>query len=124
MRGHEALIAMRLRRRKVPRIVFFDFAGGRSERWRTWQFETPDRAYLLLDHGDVPGAMDLRCVVGLTVWINHTDEARVIALRDACMAAGADRVIAHVSDQVGEGEYAKFPLRWCTDTAGFMTWPS
>jgi hypothetical protein len=125
MRGHEALIAMRLKR-QAPAVVFIDFPGQtwRYSAWRDWHFDHPQRANLELEEHDNPEALDLRCIRELTVFISDTGEDRVEALRGACIEAGAGRVVACCLGQEGSGDvYTRYPMLWCTDTRGAMTWP-
>lgn len=88
MKGAEAVRQMR-RAGYAPRMVdistdpvkphLIGCVGG----YATMQAERPNMA-------------DLRCVVGLMVTVDGTNAERVHAMRDACIAAGAKRVIAAV----------------------------
>ena len=101
MRGHERLIEMR-RAGKTPRYVFVNDYPCQTD----W-FETGDHATICTD-GDSVELLDLRCLVGLTVSVSATSEARAKALLEACKRAGAAVVAAchvqadrHQFDQSG-----------------------
>jgi hypothetical protein len=99
MRGHEALIEMRLGG-VAPKAVFFDADGGWPAWWfREWPKYTPEYAHLQLDPNDNLQRLDLRCVVGLLVHVLGSGE-RQKRLRDAVIRAGASRVICVTEDGV------------------------
>jgi hypothetical protein len=97
MRGHEPLIALR-RSGKRPSMVFIDAFEDSSDSWRDWPKNDPAHAQLeVLPDDSIPG-LDLRCVVGLPVMVTGHSKARVDAIRDACIEAGAKRVVAACID--------------------------
>lgn len=103
MRGHEPLIAMR-RAGVTPQSVWFDLDGG--DAWKTWSAGMATRwkrfpdavgnAEILVEAGDSIPRLDLRFVVGLQAWVGGSDERRVRQLHEACVEAGASRVLSTV----------------------------
>jgi hypothetical protein len=71
-----------------------------------------------------PRRVDLRCVIGLTVYVSGPDRETVFALRDRCIAAKAQRVIASVLIPRGSGDWTAYHLDETTDTDGILTWPT
>lgn len=68
---------------------------------------------------------DLRCVVGLEVRVSGDDATAVHAMRDACIKAGASRVIATVFDGREDiPDAQRFAALKVTDTKGILTWPN
>jgi len=120
MRGHEALIAMRLKRR-VPALVWISTDPDRLKAWRDWQHVSPHRAEVQIDEADPLNRLDLRFVIGLTVQVQGQRRERVEALRRACIEFGAQRVITSLSEQVGE-RLVRLELIEITDTEGQLTW--
>ena len=118
MIGADALIARRTHG-APPGIVWLDADAA----------PVPDgedndaHAHLWLGKSN-PRRVDLRCVIGLTVHISGPDRETVFALRDRCIAAKAQRVIASVLTQVSFGEWPAFRLDECTDTLGQIQWPT
>lgn len=119
MRGHEAMVDMR-RRGFVPTAVWVHDLPLEAQR-------TPDRwnwplhgqsACIDLDPTDNPARLDLRFVVGLTVWIQARDAQRLQALTDLAVACGAKRVLGSLV--AGEGDRARCVAH--TDTQGVLTW--
>lgn len=107
MNGHQVLFAMR-RQKAVPRCVWVqdddapltrDMAGDWHE-----QANSHDRqfhAHIRIDAGDIPEALDLRCVVGLQVHLSSVrGEARQRRLFNALIEAGARQVIAVNNQEV------------------------
>lgn len=94
MRGHEALQAMR---RRGIRPVCADISVGMDDlgTWRDWQDWT-QTAHIEIQPEDRIHRLDLRCVLGLCVSIGGTDAARVAAVHDACVDAGARSVMSAV----------------------------
>lgn len=128
MRGAAALVSMRMRG-VAPSMVFLDawcplgWLGAIATAYDTWHIDHPHRAHLMLDRADVPARVDLRCIVGLAVMINEDNAAAARAMRDACVAAGARRVIASACDVVVDGEITRVAHLWTSDTEGHMAWP-
>lgn len=120
MRGHLALIAMRQRGAK-PDLVWLETNPERDPCCDDWLEITPKHAHLQFDPEESPARVDLRCVVGLTVSISGSNLKRVRATRDACIAAGAKRVIASTTRQIGNDEFPAFQVMELTDTDGHLT---
>lgn len=94
MRGHEPILAMRKAGRR-PAIVFLnDFPCDTD--WSEWG----DHATVCVAD-EVPEALDLRFVVGLTVSILGDTIERVKRLAQACKDAGASTVAAGCPVQAG-----------------------
>lgn len=122
MRGHLALIAMRCHG-AVPEVVWIDTDGTIDPCCDDWLDITPQHAHLQLQPSDVPSLVDLRCVTRLFVSISGSDIKRVRSTRDACISAGAKRVIASTTRQIRSGRYPEFELVEVTDTAGHLIHP-
>lgn len=99
MNGHEALRAMRYAKR-APRCVWI--TDGEDIRAKDWDDEVNHadqqrHAVIELNAGDIPEAMDFRCLVGLEVHIaGERGEARATRLHNAVIAANAKRVITSI----------------------------
>lgn len=120
MNGHLPLIAMR-EQGAVPAVVWLETNPEHDPCCDDWLDISPDHAHLQLDQNECPARADLRCVVGLMVSISGSDLKRVRATRDACVAAGAKRVIAATTKRIGRGESQEHEVVEITDTAGFLT---
>lgn len=93
MRGHEPIVAMR-RRRQVPMAVRLHVGGDLHETlWRDWPTYTGTAQVHIPDSDNVE-RLDLRFVVGLLVWVDAYDEARMLAVEEAVKRAGAARVLS------------------------------
>lgn len=92
MRGHEPLVAMRLRGRR-PSLAWFDVGVMPHRDWADWPTWT-DSARIEVPPADVIRRLDLRFVVGMPVAITGMDDDRVRELFDAARKAGAARVLA------------------------------
>lgn len=112
MTGQEKILAMR-RAGNSPRTVWVDdFASA------------PDGLTVSLAPVDVPEQQDWRFLVGLTVLVSGTCEARLSRIAAAC-GAFAKRVIVNVHDTAtARGQYGLpiSPLLKITDTDGVLTW--
>lgn len=95
MRGHESLLKMRMAG-KAPRSVWvslfplqkwvLDWASNR---------ETAADAEIMVEDTDAINRLDLRCLVGLDpVYVNGPEGEQTKRLADACIQAGAKRVLA------------------------------
>lgn len=118
MRGHEALIALRLRGKALPVSIGTDDAGNQlTARWREMGMGT---AFVSIGPTDRVASLDLRFVVGLEVWIDGRDAHRVAEVFEAVRAAGASRVLGATmtTKPNGESEVASM-----LDTKGVLTWP-
>lgn len=93
MRGHEALIALRLSRRR-PRAVFIDVMAATDECWRDWQQLTPQHAHVDVSPDEPIHRLDFRFTVGMNVIVTGDEQSRAQAISDACIEAGALRVVA------------------------------
>ena len=102
MRGHEPIIAMRLRG-TTPKIVFInDFPCQTSHDWhdpgkKYGQVWPPDHATVSTAGDDICG-IDLRFVVGMEVIICSTNEDRAKALFNRAISFGAKYVSAQCVD--------------------------
>ena len=94
MRGHENIIAMRMKGVKPAGMVWLCDYPIRPEAIE-WQYPSDCTNPSVSVHGDAIGGIDLRFVVGLPVDVTGTDSARVKALAGACKRAGASMVIAN-----------------------------
>jgi hypothetical protein len=65
--------------------------------WRDWPQWT-NHAQVLIEDRDSVALLDLRFLVGLMVFVQGNDRARVQAVASACAAAKAARVIAALDD--------------------------
>ena len=91
MRGHLPIIAMR-RRGAAPSTVTLSDTRMDAWCWRDWPEFMP-HAQVQVEPADAPRRLDLRFVVGMTVFVDGYNANRVNALADAAERAGADRVI-------------------------------
>lgn len=120
MRGHEPLIAMRLKHKRPAWVS----VAVCKDSWlaRHWHEEGMSGPHVLIEPSDSIDRMDLRFLVGLHVDIDGdvADEARVKAVFEACLRAGASRVIAGIHRPRGNtGELEMLEL---LDSAGVLTW--
>lgn len=99
MRGHDAIVAMRLKGKR-PAIVFVNDYPCDEHDWAAHG----DHA-TVCTHGDAIELLDLRFLIGCMVSISSTSEARARALFEAARKAGADVVGAcHVNPAKREFE--------------------
>ena len=123
MHGHTPLIAMRLKG-SAPACVFIDTdAPGPLDPARGWEIDNAAHAHIQTAAGERINRLDLRCVVGLRVHVDGTQKSRVHAMRNACIAAGAVRVIATTLERFGGGENIAFRVIETTDTDGVFVFP-
>ncbi len=115
MQGHTRLIEMRLAG-YVPDWVFIETEPNSLRLADDWHEMDNTKAVLQLDAAD--RRPDLRCVAGLPCYVEGSDIHRVHAVRNACIAANAQRVIAAVLRRVGSGEWVAFNTIETTDTDG------
>lgn len=94
MRGHERLIALRLQG-KAPADVHIDTDGGWPVWWLDW---SGPHAHILVARNENVALLDLRCLIGLLVFVHGEDEGRVGEIADACRKAQARRVVAFAGD--------------------------
>lgn len=102
MRGQAPLIAMR-RDRKRP-ALFVSIDVGPMGPWlaNNWHLQGL-MPCLLVEPADVVDRLDLRFLIGLDVNVSgyEVDAARVRQVFEACLRAGAARVMAGVMRDVG-----------------------
>ena len=94
MRGHEAIVTMRRNGVTPQGVWIFDQAGytDSTHPSRGWMVDTAQATVELLPT-DNPARLDLRFCVGLTVYTQGDDAARLEALEAALVKAGAARVL-------------------------------
>lgn len=120
MRGHEPLIAMRLKG-QVPHMVAINVADERDRLAGDWH-QIGVGPHLWVEPGDSIATLDLRCVVNLLVDVSGDikHEKRVRRVFDACIKAGAARVMGAIHKPKRDGlEIVEY-----MDTAGVLTWTS
>ncbi len=109
MRGHEAIIAARLRGWKPAKWVVVDV--GRDATWHDWLLKwsgieiaphLPSTTYVCLAPSDSTRLADWGWAIGLKVQVDGDDEARVMAACECLRAAGAARVVALLCDRIME----------------------
>lgn len=119
MRGHEPLITMRKQHRKPVWVSLT--LGDRSwaaENWHEWSTQMP---HVVVQPQDPIDRLDLRFLMAIdTVDVDAdvSDEPRLRKLFDACVRAGARRVIGALHKPRGEG----LEILEYMDTAGVLTW--
>lgn len=121
MHGQEKIIGMRMGG-SVPDCVWIDAdEPGALHPEADWHVLNNRQAYVTTDANQRPHRLDLRFLKGLDCYIDGTDAARVNATRDACIAAGARRVVAWTMRRLGNDEFPAFRLVDVSDTEGHMT---
>lgn len=125
MLGHVPLIAMR-REGAIPAVVWFDLDAEPSWEARNWPQFSPRHAHVHVAPADRPELLDLRFCIGLMCHVAGTDEAAVRRLHDACIAAGATRVVSSCCRIVwaSDGEVVRAEPVFTLDTEGIVTWPN
>jgi phospholipase/lecithinase/hemolysin len=102
----------------VPAAVSVSCDPLQTDVWRHWPAYT-DTPQIEIQAGDNPAHADLRWVVHLPlVWLSGADAARVQAVMEALLAAGAQRVVAMVFADRRRGP-TMVSMR---DSAEVMTW--
>ena len=96
MRGHQPLVAMRLRGVRPPlaRVETDPMPWADWADWPAWS----DVPMVEVEPRDALHRLDLRCFVAMPVAVGGRDSQRVAAVFTALQAAGASRVIAMVDD--------------------------
>jgi hypothetical protein len=79
-----------------PAVVFIDAVEDQTQCWRDWQAVNPAAPQIEILPSEPLSGIDLRCIVGLTVILSGPVARRVDAVRQACLDAGAVRVVAAV----------------------------
>jgi hypothetical protein len=77
----------------IPAAVFVETDLGLWHLAGEWPRWMPRHAYLFIEAKDSLPLLDLRCLVGLPVFVQGEDETRVNGVAAACAKAGAKRVI-------------------------------
>ena len=124
MRGHEQLIAMRLKG-FVPRYGVHIATDEREADWPSaWQHLchqwgcAPETAEMHIGSTENANTLDLRALVGLDVTVRGIERKRVSEVFDAARLAGARRVLGNVLTLVA-GETRVVEV---LDSEGLMTW--
>ena len=119
MRGHDALITMRLAG-KVPAHGVEIETGEDPSRWpEIWVAERMSSAYLSILPTESLTRADFRAVAGLLVRVEGVDSQRVAAVAEKAKKSGAARVIATVYRRRGE----ELETVSVSDTEGILKWP-
>ena len=114
MKGHETLIAMRLKHR-APLSVWITVTE-RDRTWRDWPLWTlTGNAHLWIEPNDAPHRLDLRCLTGLQCWVDGDDADRVLAVHQACIDVKASRVLTAIAGLDARGRPSIVRM---LDTAG------
>jgi len=100
MKGAEDLIKMRLAGIKPPSVTIYDYPNDTD--WARWG-DLPR----VCTSGEKIGHIDLRFVIGLTVYIEGHDPRRVDFLREKCEEMGAEIVAASCYPPFEMDPYAK-----------------
>ena len=114
MKGHEDLIAMR-RQGYTPSAVWLDLDPDSLEMWRVWPSfigvqwrkypgERSGFAHVLIEPKDSVPRLDLRFLTGLQAWVAGSDLVRVKQMHQACIDAGAERVLTTVHKPDARGD--------------------
>lgn len=117
MRGHEPLLAMR-RAGFAPQAAWLGLDA--NPLWRDWPLYG-SHAQIEIELGEAINRLDLRCLVGMQVWIDGSDERRVLDLHTACLNAHAKRVLSAVNKPNYRGEPTVARM---LDSDESCTWPS
>lgn len=97
MQGHEAIIQMRLEKRKPTFVFLNDYPAN--------QIELGDFGSVQISPTDAIETLDLRFLKGLKVSASSSTEKRAKALLTACLKAGAVTVAScHVKPSLKIGE--------------------
>lgn len=124
MRGNEHLIAMRNKGYK-PRSVWVECLPMNSFAKSLLSPHIKNDMDIHLDRKDIDviGRLDLRCLTGLNVYVNGPNDETTQSVADACLRAGAVRVIASFFD-VSRRERDWLVKMTTTTTEGVKTtWP-
>lgn len=115
MRGHQALIDMRMRGYAPVGHVTID-VDGPTVLAKTWPNFMADYPQICVEKSDSPTRCDLRFLVGLNVNVTGCDEPKVRAFTAAAMRAKAARVMAIVHEQRNSKVLS------IEDSKGELTW--
>lgn len=111
MRGQQKLEVMR-RSGYAPASIHIETTPDPLAMSEDWQIHTPNCAYLQLGGGERARVADLLCVVGLLVFVHGDIERTVMAVKNACIEAGARRVVTMVDRLIplGGADYSYEPI--------------
>lgn len=123
MRGHQLLSDVR-RAGFAPHQVNVDLDVPRLPLAHFADMARAGFAQLQVEPADAVHRLDLRCVVGLVVLVSGRDAERVANVAAACVAAGAERVIATTHETDDDPVDPTFTVVRVTDSAGVLTWPN
>ena len=121
MKGHEAVIKTRMGG-KAPASVYINADGYSAVKTDPEPFEKHPTV-VIFPHERM-SELDLRFLVGMLVVIDGFDHKRVDSIRDACIRAGARRVISNYSTWEKWGQHKRVKLERTEDTEGVLTWES
>lgn len=107
MNGHQAILKMR-RSGAKPAYVWLQDTGL-----------PPGDFAVTLAKTDNPAALDLRFLIGTTALAESDNPARLDAMRKACIAAKASRVVTNLNQKTDPW---RFEIIETTDTDGVLTW--
>lgn len=107
MRGATELLSARLQG-YAPSMVFVDLDIGPIP----GEFRGLDQVQV--EDDDRASSVDLRCVYGLAVNVSGENPGKTRAIAQACVDAGATRVITHISEGC--------KVVAVEDTEGVLTW--
>lgn len=99
MRGHENIIAMRMKGVKpAGAVLVCDYQVNPS--FLEWRYSDDRKNPTVCTHGTQVSAIDFRFVVGLPVHVHGDSVSRVKQIAGACKKAGAESVAAQAGDMV------------------------
>lgn len=116
MRGHEALLAMRLRG-KTTDAVWVNDGIDPAKCWQDWPTWAND-AHVEILPTDRPKRLDTRFSAGLTVYLDSSSPERLAGLTAAFLSGGASRVVGFLMGRDRRGA----TVEQMTDTQGVATW--
>jgi len=115
MRGHEALVAMRMRGAVPLSVDVID--GEPSAAAKAWVTEFPRFAVLAVQPGEPLHSLDLRCLVGLPVQVSSSNRDRLGQLLRRVREEQPARLIGTLFDD-------RQRLVEVYDSEGIATWRS
>jgi hypothetical protein len=117
VRGHESIIALRLRGR-MPSTVHVSCDPLHVDVWRRWPEYLTD-GQVEIEPKDHIGLLDFRWAIHIPmVWVGGASPERVSAVASAIRQAGAKRVVAMVFEERRKAPH----MVAMADTAGELTW--
>jgi hypothetical protein len=99
MRGHDALIAFRMRG-LCPAAAFVYVGTDALRSWESWPHCVRSAPFAAIEVGpaDRLSRLDLRCLVGMQVHVHGEEEERVLAVAQRALDDGAASVFAYSQD--------------------------